>query len=311
MRPKDAARGAAIKTALLAFHQRSHRLPGIQPAGAPDSLVEQIVESMRRIEYVKLIHRKPHCAVRGDPASEFFDPLMAASFAQRAGAIDEACWLVFLSVHFGKNRKAGWRLVRDVYGALGGQNKWDWTHVSADPRAFAQWLRSNQAGLKPDGVVRFGNHRKYESIGPGSRGTAKVVDSYVRWVLPHGDHIGLVREARRSVGNNPGALFDHLYRSMDSVLSFGRMARFDYLTMLGKLDLAPIEPGIPYLNGATGPLKGARLLFGGALSASLPFRTLDPLVAELGAHLGVGMQVMEDALCNWQKSPRVFAPFRG
>ena len=31
---------------------------------------------------------------------------------------------------------------------------------------------------------------------------------------------------------------------------------------------------------------------------------------ELGADLGVGMQVLEDALCNWQKSPDRFTPSR-
>jgi len=27
--------------------------------------------------------------------------------------------------------------------------------------------------------------------------------------------------------------------------------------------------------------------------------------------LNVGMQVLEDSLCNWQKSPRQFVHFRG
>ena len=61
------------------------------------------------------------------------------------------------------------------------------------------------------------------------------------------------------------------------------------------------------MQGSTGPLKGARLLFGeNATSAAL-----DPRLVELGAELGVGMQVIEDALCNWQKSPDRFVPFRG
>jgi hypothetical protein len=32
---------------------------------------------------------------------------------------------------------------------------------------------------------------------------------------------------------------------------------------------------------------------------------------ELDADLKVGMQVLEDALCNWQKSPAHFERFRG
>jgi hypothetical protein len=81
--------------------------------------------------------------------------------------------------------------------------------------------------------------------------------------------------------------------------------------MLGKLELARIEPGSPYLEGSTGPLAGARLLFSGSNTADISSQDLDSRSVELGDALGVGMQVVEDALCNWQKSPGKFVPFRG
>ena len=93
---------------------------------------------------------------------------------------------------------------------------------------------------------------------------------------------------------------------MTAVKRFGRTARFDYLTMIGKLGLGNIQPGSAYLLESTGPLKGARLLFGPATRA-----TLETLTVQLGNRLDVGMQVMEDSLCNWQKSPGIFKPFRG
>jgi hypothetical protein len=105
--------------------------------------------------------------------------------------------------------------------------------------------------------------------------------------------------------------FDALYRSMASVASFGRLARFDYLAMVGKLGLASIEPGSTYMKNSTGPIDGARLLFGRNKSASLTATDLDAWLVELEAELHVGMQVLEDALCNWQKSPGEFIPFRG
>ena len=40
-------------------------------------------------------------------------------------------------------------------------------------------------------------------------------------------------------------------------------------------------------------------------------RQLDQWLVELEAHLSVGMQVLEDSLCNWQKSPDRFDRFRG
>jgi hypothetical protein len=81
--------------------------------------------------------------------------------------------------------------------------------------------------------------------------------------------------------------------------------------MIGKIGLSNIEPGKPYLAGATGPLRGARLLFLGDLSARADLTTLESLSITFGASLGVGMQVVEDALCNWQKSPNAFKAFRG
>jgi hypothetical protein len=45
-------------------------------------------------------------------------------------------------------------------------------------------------------------------------------------------------------------------------------------------------------------LEGVRLLFG---IAGTPTR-LDALAIELGNHLGVGMQVIEDSFCDWQES---------
>lgn len=104
--------------------------------------------------------------------------------------------------------------------------------------------------------------------------------------------------------------FDDLYRKLASVMSFGRTARFDYLTMIGKLGIAAVAPRRPYLVGATGPLRGARLMFGGAVVGQRALE-LEPKVIALGAALGVGMQEMEDALCNWQKSPSKFVAYRG
>ena len=79
---------------------------------------------------------------------------------------------------------------------------------------------------------------------------------------------------------------------------------------LGRLGFSQIRPGRAYLKGATGPLDGARLLFGGATNAALGWALLEDWIYSTLV-LGVGMQVMEDSLCNWQKSPLRFEHFRG
>jgi hypothetical protein len=123
----------------------------------------------------------------------------------------------------------------------------------------------------------------------------------------------LIAKASRQAGGDPRKTFALLYQSM-TVASFGRTAKFDYLTMIGKLGLGPIQPGSTYMQGATGPQRGARLLFGGTPSARLSSADLDTWLLDLNARLQLGphgMQVLEDALCNWQKQPRRFVPFRG
>ena len=117
-------------------------------------------------------------------------------------------------------------------------------------------------------------------------------------------------QAVQRAGGDAHQAFDDLYRSMRVVTRFGRTARFDYLTMVGKLGLAPIAPGSAYLQGSTGPVEGARLLFGNSRGAVLSATELDGWLVDLDTRLHVGMQVLEDALCNWQKSPGKFKPFR-
>ena len=96
--------------------------------------------------------------------------------------------------------------------------------------------------------------------------------------------------------------FDYLYKSMNDVTRFGRTARFDYLCMVWKLGLAPIEPGSTYMYGATGPIVGARLLFAGDKAAPIGPDELDTWLIKLDSDLKVGMQVLEDALCNCRRA---------
>jgi hypothetical protein len=312
VRPRDRARAEELNATLVRFDKETHQLLGIRKVVWRRVFVEQLVESLRRIEYAHFVRDEKFDAARADPSSDIFDPLRAAVFWMRKGNNDEAFWLVFLFVHFGKHRKDRWRLVRDIYGALGG-NPWTWKRVSTDPSAFRKWLAANENTLRGDGVSRrFGSHRKYESLSASSSaGTAAVIKSYVEWVAPPRTLHQVIQEAHKQVGQNPRDVFGFLYDSMKMVKRFGRLARFEYLTMLGKLGLAPIEPGSAYMNGATGPLQGARLLFDDDIDSKLSAKELDSLLNELGAYTHVGMQVLEDALCNWQKSPDKFTSFRG
>jgi hypothetical protein len=308
LKPKDFALANALRDGLRLFDKEKRSLPGISTVADRDVLIEQLIESIHRIKYIAVVSKRDVSPLRADPTSPLFDPERAAILRKRQNQIDEAFWFVFLSVYFGKNARGGWRYACEVYGRLGNGAPWDWARTSADPNGFRQWMAENQHILKRDGVPGgFGNHRKYESLAQ----TASAVESYINWIGPHKSHQMMVQDAINKVGNDRRKLFDYFYRSIDAVKSFGRTAKFDYLTMIGKLDLAPIEPGSTYMQGATGPLAGARLLFGGSTNVDLSRAVLDAWLVELDTYLEVGMQVLEDSLCNWQKSPAKFKPFRG
>lgn len=313
MRPRDTVRGQELENRLILHHQDVRELPGISDPSARTAFVEQLLESLHRIQYVAVVSERDISPRRADPNDELFDPLKAAIFQKRDGNFEEAFWLTFLFVHFGKNARGGWRFAREVYGRLGAPQRWDWAATSADPIGFRSWLDWHQAHIKRAGVAGgFGNHRKYESLDAGSPGgTGAVVQSYVKWVNPPRSHQQLIVDAVQGAHGDRRLTFDYLFRSMETVTHFGRTARFDYLTMLGKIGLAPVEPGSVYIQNSTGPEKGARLLFGVPEAAQASRKTLDKWLVELEGTLNVGMQAVEDAICNWQKNPNRFVAFRG
>lgn len=299
-----------LTDALARYEKANGAPPGIVGAGRRDALIEQLVASVRRTLYFQDIRSRPSGAPVADPSDDAFDALRAAALQERAANRDEAFWLVFLFVHFGKNRRSGWHLIADVYGRLGSGSRWSWDAVTNDVDGFRQWLDNNGAAIRSLHPHRsFGNHRKYESLGGWSdNGTGAVVASYVNWVGTAG-HDARIAEITADATTAVES-FEALYRSVGKVHRFGRTGALDYCATLAKLALVTFGPNSACLAGSTGPLKGARLLF------SQPGQTLGPAALEallipLRAELDVGFDVLEDALCNWQKSPGRFKPFRG
>jgi hypothetical protein len=305
IRPGDLPEALRIARALDELRDAGV-VPGVAAESARDVLVVQLIESLRRNRYTERIRDTDHSdrVLAFDP--NVFDPLMGAMVRWRAGDIDDAFWLVFLSVHFGRHRRSRWALACNFYNRLGEQEVWSWSAVTSDVAAVRTWLDANQVGLKAAGAG-FGNHRKYESLrGVGPNGTGEVIESYIGWV-------GESHHDRFPVGSadSVGQDFADLYDSMSAVNRFGRTAKFDYLTMLGKLRIVNLAPDRAYLQNATGPLAGARLLLAGSRNATRTPTNLELALQQVQAILELPYDVIEDALCNWQKRPRRFIAFRG
>jgi len=295
----------------LARYEADHgALPGIVDPDWRETLVAQLISSLRRIEFIRLLLNKNIDQRRLDPSSSLFDPLQGSLLLSRQGKLDEAIWLAFIGTHFGKHLTDGWKLPALIYGSFGKGPHWIAALYGADPLKFETMLDANRARLiDPAQSGRFSNHRQYQSKRPEV--IARVFRSFHAWQFQDGGFAAKVRSIHQQGGQQPTETFDALYRSMRDVYGFGRLGNFDFLTMIGKLHLAPIEPGSVYLSGATGPLAGAKLLFHADRGFKVGAKGLGSRVDGLDPYLNVGKQVLEDSLCNWQKSPHRYVYFKG
>ena len=289
-------------------------IKGLKTEARRSALARQIVHSYRRVHYVEVIKSRGVSASCREPSSELFDPLKASIGYLQDSNIDESFWLVFYFVHFGKHLRGGWRYAREVYGALNQSIKWDWESTSRDPKGFRKWLRENGDSIKRKGVPGgFGNHRKYQSLDADANDqTGAAFETYVEWIGPKKSHKKRFDEICIDA-IDAESRFDLLFNSMSAVSSFGRMAKFDYLCMVGKLGLYDVEPSRVYIENATGPKAGGKLLFCGSIGARRSNNLLENDYAKLAEKLQLPfcMQILEDAVCNWQKSPDEFKAFKG
>ena len=259
-------------------------LPGLKKDADRSRFLDCLRESSRTIE---MLTRGDVDLPPGVPAPEKIFPIKEAYRLRRCDP-EEAIWLAFLSTHIGGDRPAS---CEQLYCAFGREPVWQWLRVRSEPGKFAQWLTSNHPRLSQ--AAPFGNHRKFETHRPG-RGTPDTIRTYLE--LVGSSQAEFLRN--RATGDDP---FDTLYCAFAPVKRFGRTARYDLVRLLGYLDLVRVDrqairPGCCYLAGATGPLRGAQIVFG-----ERPLAELEGRCRDLAASIGVGLDVMEDALCNWQK----------
>lgn len=288
--------------------EKGNILVGINDPIVKDVFIRQMVDSIKRIKFIRTICNREISPRRINPSDDIFDPLRAAIWYNNNNNIDEAVWLIFLSIHFGKHRVKNWGLLKAVYGRLGNENFWSWNEINNNIHEFTEWLELNQNELKSRGS--FSNHRKYESLsGIKPIGTGSIIKSYIDIVgVNHNTFFDTIDE---DILNNPTELFKYLFGKFSRIIRFGRLAVFDFITMLGKIGVINVIPDSPYINSTTtGPLRGAKILYG---LDNISARELNNYLTDLGnfLELDFGMQVLEDCVCNWQKDRMNYTLFKG
>ncbi len=160
----------AVKLKLWEDHYGD--MPGITDHDYRKTFIEQIISSLRRIEYITQIQNRSIDPERSNPHSPLFDPLRSAILMAKKGDTDEAIWTVFIATHFGRHIADGWKLAANVYGSFGEGPTWSSDTYRADKKGFEAMLQKNLAKLQDKHISgRYSNHRQYQSKNPISIAT--------------------------------------------------------------------------------------------------------------------------------------------
>jgi len=295
-----------IKTRIELFEHNYGVLPGIELNDRRESFVCQVYDSCKRVEVVNLLKQRGQGLLSTNPHSGSFNPLKGAIYFDSIGEFEEAVWLVFLLTVTGKNKKTRWELCKNLYGGITNDTIWNWDQVFNNINKYTNWINNNHTIIKRG--VSFGNHRKFETLKPGNKSCANTIQTYLELIKVNGNQKAFFTNVLNNT-SSPAEAFDKLYHIFDAINRFGRTSRFDFLTMLGKINIIPVEPGKLYLSNSTGPLQGCRILFGQNMKTEVYENKLSNLHTILSQRFG--MQILEDAICNWQKSPNRYVKFIG
>jgi hypothetical protein len=272
-------------------------LPGLSDAAERERFLAVLRAAAAQREEEQTIARDPGAQDQLEqPFADSWDPRRAIVQWHRAGDVEEATWLTFLTSYFaaaeGDDR---WRSVRTVYSGFG-EHRTSWRAVYQDASAALAPCTSRP---KEYAALSFGNHRKNEPLKADHRyGIEAVVRSYLTLVKRLGN--GSQAQMFTRYNGDRGLKFHKLLVEVTGVLRFGRLGAFDFLTLLGTLGVHPLAPAHLYLEGSTWPLEGARRLLGAPDRAKAP--ELDSRCSAVARELGVSLAVMEDALCTWHKT---------
>ncbi len=277
-------------------------LPGLTSQGHVESFVKQLIDSIKRNDYIFFINSLQFSEQVTDPNSPAFNPIKAVSYYISIGDHEEAIWLIFLIIHFGKNKRYSWNLLRNVYGGLSNRI-WSFDSIQSDFEEFSLWIERNAILIKQN--ANYGNHRKYESI----HQCPLVFRSYIN--LMGGSQFTYLNDISIAAENANLDVFDELYRHL-RIYRFDRIGKFDFLCMLFKFGIIAHEPRKIYVEKATGPKIGSKLLFFNNRNDTSRSRIINANIEDLSRIINhpLKMQILEDAICNWQKSPNVYLSFR-
>ncbi len=263
-----------------------------------ETLSKQTIDSIRRVEIYKTYLQRANNAEKN--RHSYYSTNNPFTLAQRSSlSLETRIWCVYVATYFGKSNASKWTLFnRSVFRP--DKSLISFEDIIENREQYFDYLRD----LNLFEGSNYSNHRKYTKKSlDGSKGVLNSFDFLI-------DGIGQFRFV------SPTS-FDTTYRNALAIPNFGRMAAFDFTSSLCKCGLNVQEPESMYHKYSTGPLAALKeiLKLAGIRNPpqSLQVDFGRDLLEWFSTHSSIYMiaQVLEDAICNWQKSPRSYGRYFG
>ncbi|MCP1301964.1 hypothetical protein NK356_22570 [Chryseobacterium sp. S0630] len=233
-----------------------------------------------------------------DHRSISFNPLQFVVHYFQNGEIDNACWLLFLYSYIGKHPKHEWNLLRNIYFNTESNDLWSWEKISHNFEVFQKWFLEKISIIQEK--AGLGEYHKYSEL---NHSKALIIcrdlHEYIHWIKESGNHHIFFQQT----DSLPSDKFQKLYQSMDAKTSFNKLIKFRYLSLLGILNIFPIQPDRPYLNDFILSRRGAQHLFESKNRKKISVEKLNTLLFLLNNHLELnhGIEILQTALSKWGK----------
>ncbi len=259
-------------------------------------LALQTRDSIRRIQIYGTYKLKAQTAVK--ESKPFFHTSNPFVLTQRVDlSFQDKVWFIYLATYFGKSNRSGWELFKRA-AFKKDLSLITFNQVNNNLEEYFEYLLSFDFFKE----CTFSNHRKF---------TAKSLLG----------HKGLFISIEFLVNNihqfcpTNRMEFHRMFLLANKIPNFGRLAAFDFSSSLAKIGLID-EPKSMYAENSTGPLKALELMLkltnneASVLSQKEFAVSLMCWFLENSNIFMVG-QVLEDAICNWQKDTTKYRLYKG
>jgi hypothetical protein len=262
-----------------------------------NTLARQTSDSIRRIEiYRSYRERAIHAVNKGLDFNHTSIPFV---LDQRNDLNrNNRLWILYLATYFGKSNQSGWQLFnRATFDRK--KSIMLFQDIQKDLDKYFRYL----ASFNFFEGCSYSNHRKFTAKRlTGEKGVFESMEYFVKNINQYSF------EHRID--------FHSIYKAAQKIPNFGRLAVFDFASSLVKCGFDVAEPESMYGENSTGPLNAIGLLLrltNGDSSQKAKLQLCSDLMEWFQKNSNIFMvgQVLEDAVCNWQKNPSTYIWYKG